>query len=84
MCKRDFTTKMPDHNFNGEIPFLGATERCNGVTEYYSIEDIEVASKTGDDNNVSLDEKMFAGNALCVTNNGSVGCAFFPANSFYL
>ena len=28
-----------------------------GVTEYYSIEDIEAASKTGDDNNASLDEK---------------------------
>lgn len=80
--QKGFYNKKPDHNFTGEIPFLGATERCNGVTEYYSIEDIEAASKTGDDNNASLDEKMFAGNALCVTNNGSVGCAFFQPIPF--
>lgn len=80
--QKGFYNKKPDHNFAGDIPFLGATERCNGVTEYYSIEDIEAASKTGDENNVSLDEKIFAGNALCVTNNGSVGCAFFQPIPF--
>lgn len=80
--KKGFYNKKPDHNYDGEIPFLGATERCNGVTEYYSIEDIEAASKTGDENNVSLEEKMFAGDAVCVTNNGSVGCAFYQPIPF--
>lgn len=80
--KKGFYNKKPEHTGSGEIPFLGATERCNGVTEYYSIEDIEVASKTGDDNNVGIEEKIFDGNALCVTNNGSVGCAFFQPIQF--
>ena len=46
------------------------------------IDDIEFASKTGDENNVSIGEKLFSGNALCVTNNGSVGCAFFQPTTF--
>ena len=49
---------------------------------YYSIEDIEAASKTGDDNNVELDKKIFCGNSLCVTNNGSVGNAFYQPIEF--
>ena len=80
--KKGFYNKKPEHTSLGEIPFLGATERCNGVTEYYSIEDIEAASKTGDDNNADIKEKIFSGNALCVTNNGSVGCAFFQPVEF--
>lgn len=80
--KKGFYNKKPEHTLDGEIPFLGATERCNGVTEYYSLEDIEGASKTGDDNNVSIDEKLFSGNSLCVTNNGSVGCAFYQPITF--
>ena len=80
--QKGFYNKKPEHSFVGEIPFLGATERCNGVTEYYSIDDIEIASKTGDENNVSIEEKLFSGNALCVTNNGSVGCAFFQPTTF--
>ena len=80
--KKGFYNKKPEHIFQGDIPFLGATERCNGVTEYYSLEDIEMASKTGDDHNVQIEEKLFEGNALCVTNNGSVGCAFFQPIPF--
>lgn len=80
--KKGFYNKKPEHTIPGNIPFLGATERCNGVTEYYSIDDIEMSSKTGDDNNASIEEKIFDGNALCVTNNGSVGCAFFQPNQF--
>ncbi|MDE6518059.1 MAG: N-6 DNA methylase, partial [Acetatifactor sp.] len=80
--QKGFYNKKPEHSFAGEIPFLGATERCNGVTEYYSVEDIESASKTGDENNVPIEEKLFSGNSLCVTNNGSVGCAFFQPTTF--
>ena len=80
--KKGFYNKKPEHNFDGNIPFLGATERCNGVTEYYALEDIEAASKTGDENNVNIKEKMFDENAVCVTNNGSVGCAFYQPIPF--
>lgn len=80
--KKGFYNKKPEHNFDGSIPFLGATERCNGVTEYYSLEDIESASKNGDDNNVPIEEKMFDGGSLCITNNGSVGYAFYQPVPF--
>ena len=80
--KKGFYNKKPEHNISGNIPFLGATERCNGVTEYYSMEDIDNASKTGDENNVGIEEKIFPGNSLCVTNNGSVGCAFYQPIPF--
>lgn len=79
---KGFYNKKPEHNIDGSIPFLGATERCNGVTEYYSKEDIESASKTGDEKNAPLSEKIFPEKALCVTNNGSVGCAFYQPVEF--
>lgn len=80
--KKGFYNKKPEHTINGTIPFLGATEKNNGVTEYYSIEDIESASKTGDKNNSPLSEKIFPANSVCVTNNGSVGFAFFQDKEF--
>ena len=80
--KGGFYNKKPEHNIEGDIPFLGATEKSNGVTEYYSLEDIECASKTGDENNAPLKDKLFDGNSLCVTNNGSVGFAYFQPIQF--
>ena len=80
--RKGFYNKKPEHTSIGRIPFLGATEKNNGVTEYYSLEDIENGSKTGDNNNAPLDEKIFPPNALCVTNNGSVGFAFFQKEQF--
>lgn len=82
IIKKGFYNKKPDHNINGDIPFLGATARENGVTEYYSLEDIENASKNGDKNNADISEKIFKGRALCVTNNGSVGFAFYQPTQF--
>lgn len=36
-----YYNKKPEHSIDGNIPFLASTESNNGVTEYYSIEDIE-------------------------------------------
>lgn len=80
--KKGFYNKKPEHCVPGNIPFLGATEKNNGVTEYYSLEDIESASKTGDENNAPIAEKIFPGHSLCVTNNGSVGFAFYQRGQF--
>lgn len=77
-----FYNKKPEHTIEGDIPFLGATDKNNGVTEYYSIEDIINSSKTGDDNNAPLSEKIFPANAVCVTNNGSVGYAYYQDQKF--
>lgn len=80
--KKGFYNKKPEHTTLGNIPFLGATEKNNGVTEYYSIIDIENASKTGSGNNSPLEDKIFPPHALCVTNNGSVGFAFYQNERF--
>ena len=82
IIKKGFYNKKPEHIKDGNIPFLGATEKNNGITDYFSLEDIESASKTGDENNAPISEKIFPANALCVTNNGSVGFAFYQDKEF--
>lgn len=77
-----FYNKKPKSNENGKIPFIGATESNNGITQFCSIEDIDKTSKTGDKNNASIDKKLFKGNCIVVTNNGSVGYAYYQVNSF--
>ena len=80
--RKGFYNKKPEHTCNGNIPFLGASCTNNGVTEYYSLEEIETSSKTGDEKNAPLVDKIFPKNAVCVTNNGSVGFAYFQDKEF--
>lgn len=81
ICK-GFYNKKPENHMGNSIPFIGAIDNNNGVSEYYDIQDIEEASKTGDDNNAPLNEKIFEGNCITVSNNGSVGYAFYQAKPF--
>ena len=76
-----FYNKKPEHSNNGSIPFLASTETNNGVTESYSIEDIEQWDKVGNEDN-SLDRKIFDGNCIAVTVNGSVCNAFYQPEKF--
>lgn len=80
--RKGFYNKKPENHSGSDIPFIGAIENNNGVSEYYNVQDIEEASKTGDDNNVPLSEKIFEGNCITVSNNGSVGYAFYQAMPF--
>ena len=80
--RKGFYNKKPEGSGKGTIPFLGATDSNNGVTRFLTAEEIDSASKTGDMNNVSLKRKMFAGHAIAVTNNGSVGHAYYQAVTF--
>lgn len=77
-----FYNKKPISTDNGTVPFIGATDSSNGFTQFCTIEDIEKTSKTGDNNNAPLDKKMFKGNCIVVTNNGSVGYAYYQKHSF--
>lgn len=79
---KGFYNKKPDNHTGNKIPFIGAIDNNNGVSEYYDVQDIEEASKTGDENNVPLSEKIFEGNCITVSNNGSVGYAFYQAKQF--
>lgn len=80
--EKGFYNKKPESSGEGTIPFLGATDSNNGVTGYYTIDEIESASKTGKEPNESIERKIFRGKAICVTNNGSVGYAYYQENQF--
>lgn len=80
--RKGFYNKKPENHSGKTIPFIGAIDNNNGVSEYYDTIDIEEASKTGDDNNVPLSEKLFEGNCITVSNNGSVGYAFYQDKPF--
>lgn len=80
--RKGFYNKKPENHSGNTIPFIGAIDNNNGVSEYYDTIDIEEASKTGDDKNVPLSEKIFEGNCITVSNNGSVGYAFYQVKPF--
>lgn len=80
--KKGYYNKKPISSGKGTIPFLSATQYNNGVSEFYTIAEISKTSKTGDKNNHPLNEKIFKGNCIAVTNNGSVGYAFYQITDF--
>ncbi|MCT7588176.1 restriction endonuclease subunit S [Aliarcobacter butzleri] len=80
--KNGFYNKKPNIEAIGNIPFIGAVDNSNGITEFYTLKNIENSSKTGDKNNVNLEKKLFQSNAICVTNNGSVGYAYYQKSKF--
>ena len=40
--KKGFYNKKPEHFEEGYIRFLGATDKNNGITEYYSLDEIKL------------------------------------------
>lgn len=77
-----FYNKKPVADKNGKIPFVGATDSHNGFTQFCTVDDIDKTSKTGNLNNASLEKKIFKGNCIAVTNNGSVGYAYYQQHPF--
>lgn len=80
--KKGFYNKKPDESGSGTIPFIGATDSNNGITSFYTEEEIDVASKTGDSPNQDISDKIFKGNCITVSNNGSIGYAFYQNRDF--
>lgn len=80
--KKGFYNKKPEENLNGEIPFIGATDSNNGITSFHDLNTIESSSKTGEIPNAPLKEKLFSKNSITVSNNGSVGYAFYQNKEF--
>lgn len=79
--KGGFFNKKPEHSEVGTIPFLASTENNNGVTEYYSLNDIISWNKVGEPDN-TLANKLFSANCIAVTVNGSVCNAFYQKTQF--
>lgn len=80
--KKGFYNKKPEESGKGTIPFIGATESNNGITSMHTLEEIEAASKTGDGPNQDISEKLFEGNCITVSNDGSIGFAFYQEKEF--
>lgn len=76
-----FYNKKPEHSIEGRIPFLASTEANNGVTEFYSIDDIRQWDKVGNED-FSIGKKLFDGNCIAVTVNGSVCNAYYQPETF--
>ena len=49
---------------------------------FTDIETVDLTSKTGDGKNTDLKNKLYNGNCITVSNNGSVGYAFYQAQHF--
>lgn len=80
--KGGFYNKKPLADGEGLIPFIGATDSNNGITQFNTYSNIEKTSKTGYDNNASIEKKIFKKNCIVVTNNGSVGYAYYQKYNF--
>lgn len=80
--KKGFYNKKPEESGVGTIPFIGATDSNNGITSMHTMQEIEIASKTGDAPNQDIDEKIFKRNCITVSNNGSIGYAFYQEKDF--
>ena len=77
-----FYNKKPPLEKVGNIPFLGAVDNNNGITEFYTLNNIAANSKIGHGINEPLSQKIYQGNCICVTNNGSVGYAYYQKHIF--
>lgn len=81
ICKGFYNKKPPCYD-KGSIPFIGASDSNNGITGFTTYNSIRDHSKTGYGENEPIEKKIFNGNAICVTNNGSVGYAYYQKNPF--
>lgn len=80
--KNGYYNKKPIKLEDGTIPFIGAVDNNNGVTEYYSLNDIENNHKDSKSKGHNIDKKIFKGNCVTISNNGSVGYAFYQKDDF--
>ena len=80
--KNGFYNKKPPCGDSGSIPFIGASYSNNGITGFTTEYEISRHSKTGVEINETLDKKLYEGNTICVTNNGSVGYAYYQVSRF--
>lgn len=66
----------------GRIPFLSATQYNNGISTFYTEEIILAYDKVGEKTSKDIDKRIFDGNCLTITNNGSVGHVYYQVEKF--
>lgn len=81
--KTGFYNKKPekDDNYDDEtrnIPFISAIDSNNGISEYFNRYDIKNSSRMGNGINQDISQKLYLGNCITISNDGSSICyAFF-------
>jgi hypothetical protein len=79
--KKGYYNKKPPESENGQIPFIGATERNNGITSHHTQEEIAANGRNGESERADK-KRIFDGNCITISNNGSVGYAFYQPSRF--
>ena len=78
-----YYNKKPEEVENGDILFIGAAGKNNGITSLHNIEIIELTTRDGSNNNHELSKKLFkGGDYMTISNDGSVGYAFYQPIDF--
>lgn len=77
-----YYNKKPPMKENGTLPFLGATQYNNGVTGKTTKDSVRVHDKVGGNSMNDVDKRFYAGGCIAITNNGSVGHAYYQASEF--
>ena len=77
-----YYNKKPPMVDNGTLPFLGATQYNNGVTGMTTSNSVRVHDKVGGDSINDVEKRFYVGGCIAITNNGSVGHAYYQASKF--
>lgn len=77
-----YYNKKPPMVESGTIPFLGATQYNNGVTGFTTAENINKWDKIGGMTMQDHSKRKFKGGCIAITNNGSVGKAYYQQHDF--
>ena len=80
--KKGYYNKKPPISEKGKIPFIGATDSKNGITSHHKKETIKNYNKIGEIEINEKEKRIFSGNCITVSNNGSVGYAFYQPINF--
>lgn len=78
--KTGYYNNKPEPSKEG-IPFLGGSDSNNGRTCYVTNEAVYSTNKTGGFDS-SIEGKIFKGNCITVTTDGSVCCAYYQPEQF--
>ena len=79
---KGFYNKKPVAGSPGAgVYFVGASDANNGITSWHSKDEIRCTSKTGTEDD-SMNGKLFPAATITISNNGSVGCAFYQPVEF--
>ena len=77
-----YYNKKPPTDKKGRLPFLGATQYSNGLTGFTTEHNVKLYDKVGGTTMPDVCRRLYNGGCIAITNNGSVGHAYYQAGVF--